>query len=158
MSSVFAFKIIRTLRESDSQVFAATTQKKKGRHAGCHVNQLLAGSQHWGCSVAKDDVTENTICQPLSHCLHLLFWAIFILETTTHTHTYRDSFSSRDLFSNIHQCDAHITHAWIHLHTQTQMHTFVSRISITLWRHYWWHTGAKCAMISQSSIFTLRIT
>ncbi len=54
------------------------------------------------------------------------FWAIFILETTKrahiHTHTHKDSFSSRDLFSNIHQCDAHITHAWIH--TQTHMRTY----------------------------------
>lgn len=41
--------------------------------AGRSANQSLAGSQCRGCIAAEDDVTENTICQRLSHRPRSLF-------------------------------------------------------------------------------------
>lgn len=58
------------------------------QHARSCVNQSLARSQRWGRGVAQDDVTENTICQPLSHCLRSLFLArLYFRNNKTCAHT-----------------------------------------------------------------------
>lgn len=82
------------------------------------MNLSLARSQRWGLVPRKMMSQEIAYVNLwVTACTHY-FWSVFILETTKHTQRI---VLLRDLFSNIHQRDAHITHAWIH--TRTHMHT-----------------------------------
>lgn len=89
------------------------------QHAGSCVNQSLARSQRWGCGVAQDDVTENTICQPLSHCLHSLFLVrLYFRNNKTCTYTGIRSpqgICSQTFISVTHHCKS--THTDTHTHT-----------------------------------------
>lgn len=90
------------------------------QHARSCVNQSLARSQRWGRGVAQDDVTENTICQPLSHCLRSLFLVrLYFRNNKTCAHTGIHSpqgICSQTFISVTHHCKS--THTDTHTHPQ----------------------------------------
>lgn len=91
----------------------------QSQHAGSRVNPLLAASQRWGSCVANDDVTENTICQPLSHSLHSLF-LVRLYFRNNKTHTRAKMHSPRGICS---QTFIGVTHTQpTHESTDTQTH------------------------------------
>ena len=139
--SIFSISItvmaVKILRQFDSQDFAALIYtpasldwavRKKGTNSkpACWKPHEPVAGRISALSAAV--VLLKMMSQKIPYVnlwvtasLHSLFLARLYFRNKTHKRTYSDSLSSRDLFSNIHQCDAHITHAWIHLHWDTHL-------------------------------------
>lgn len=124
------------------------------------MNQLLAGSQWRGCNFAKDDVTENTICHCLSHCLLSLFLGRrYFRNNDAHTHMRSAQIHTpQGICSQTSNAVTHKypTHEYTYTHRHICLHAFVSRIFTVLWSwwRYWRCTGTQHSAISASTVTT----